>query len=268
MTDPGLFATPQVITSTRECAFYHTMDIPGYGEVKGYWDLRPNVRRYLGEVDLKGKRVLEVGTASGYLCFFMEGQGAELIAFDLSDEQQADIIPYARHAWRTRAADHKAYMRHIRNGFWFAYRAFQSRAKVLHGTAYAIPETIGPVDVAVFAAILLHLRDPFLALQNALRLTRETVIVTEALEDSRTARLLRKLSRRHERTDRLIFVPNAATGEPPATWWLLRPGVVMRFLAVLGFEKTDVTYHLQKQEGGKNVPFFTVVGRRTAPMSE
>lgn len=59
------------------------MDIPGYGGVEGEWDLRKGVKEYLGNVDFKGKRVLEIGTASGFLCFYMEGQGAEVVAYDL-----------------------------------------------------------------------------------------------------------------------------------------------------------------------------------------
>ena len=46
---------------------------------------------------------------------------------------------------------------------------------------YRIPEQIGPVDVAVYGSIPLHLRDPFLALQSGLKLTREAVIVSELL---------------------------------------------------------------------------------------
>jgi hypothetical protein len=41
------------------------MDLPGYGTMPGEWNLRAGVREYLGGVGLRGKRVLEVGTASG-----------------------------------------------------------------------------------------------------------------------------------------------------------------------------------------------------------
>ena len=60
------------------------MTVAGLGTITGEWDLRANVRAYLGGVALQGKRVLEIGTASGFLCFAMERMGAEVISYDLS----------------------------------------------------------------------------------------------------------------------------------------------------------------------------------------
>ncbi|HEY4442105.1 MAG TPA: hypothetical protein VGN14_16725, partial [Candidatus Elarobacter sp.] len=65
------------------CYFYHTMELPGVGTVEGEWDLRTGVDAYLGGEELRGKRVLEIGTASGFLCFAMERRGAEVIGYDL-----------------------------------------------------------------------------------------------------------------------------------------------------------------------------------------
>ncbi|MEE9185219.1 MAG: hypothetical protein V3U39_12205, partial [Acidimicrobiia bacterium] len=82
--DLNVFALPREVTDINECYFYHSMDIPRHGAVDGEWDLREGVTEYLGGVDFAGKRVLEVGTASGFLCFHMESQGAEVVAYDLS----------------------------------------------------------------------------------------------------------------------------------------------------------------------------------------
>ena len=82
--DSSVYAEPRTVTDLEECYFYHSMEIPGYGLVEGPWDLRGGVDDYLGNVDLNGKRVLEVGTASGFLCFTMEGRGADVVAYDLS----------------------------------------------------------------------------------------------------------------------------------------------------------------------------------------
>ena len=38
-----------------DCAFYHSMTIPGHGNVTGEWDLRGREREYLGNIDLTGK---------------------------------------------------------------------------------------------------------------------------------------------------------------------------------------------------------------------
>ena len=69
--DTSLYAEPRTVTDLEECYFYHSMEIPGYGLVEGPWDLRGGVDDYLGRVDLRGKRVLEVGTFTGYGALWM-----------------------------------------------------------------------------------------------------------------------------------------------------------------------------------------------------
>ena len=83
MTD-GIYAIPRAVTSLQDCYFYHSMEIPGWGEVRGEWDLRGGEAAYLGNVDLKDKRVLELGAASGFLSFYMERQGADVVGYDPS----------------------------------------------------------------------------------------------------------------------------------------------------------------------------------------
>jgi hypothetical protein len=59
-----IYATPRGVTF-EECYFYHHMDLPGVGEVGSGWDLRPTVDAYLGNLDFRGKRVLDVGAQAG-----------------------------------------------------------------------------------------------------------------------------------------------------------------------------------------------------------
>src|SRR4051794_38706299 len=172
------YAAPRTVTDLADCYFYHTMEVPGHGLVEGEWDLRAGVDAYLGGVELRGRRVLEIGTASGFLCFEMERRGADVVAFDLAPDQIPDLVPSAADPDQ-RACEHREHMHRLTNGFWLCHRAFASRARVVYGNVYAVPEQIGPVDVATFGCVLLHLRDPFLALSSALRITRQTAIVTE-----------------------------------------------------------------------------------------
>src|SRR5271169_692926 len=89
------YAEPRNITSLDDCYFYHSMDLPGYGAVSGEWDLRTGLDAYLGNYDFAGKRVLDVGAASGILSFHAESRGAEVVSFDLSEEYSWDIVPFA-----------------------------------------------------------------------------------------------------------------------------------------------------------------------------
>ena len=89
----GLYATPRE-ARFEECSFYHHMDLPVVGEVGSGWDLRPTVDTYLGNLDFRGKRVLDVGAASGFLTFEMEARGAEVVSFDMVHGSQWNVVPY------------------------------------------------------------------------------------------------------------------------------------------------------------------------------
>lgn len=254
------YAAPRRVTELSECDFYHSMDIPGYGLVEGAWDLRRDPHAYLGGVDFRGKRVLEIGTASGFLCFQMEQRGAEVVAYDLCEDYDWDIVPFAGSDQAAFQSQRKQHIRRLNNGFWLAHNAHASQARVVYGTVYAIPETIGAVDIAVLCSVLLHLRDPILALQNALRLTRETVIVTELMwQRPLWVRLLAAL-----RGPYMAFLPDYRSRQPDETWWLFSPSVMQRFLGMLGFEDTTLTYHRQIYRGRQQA-LYTLVGRRTRP---
>lgn len=97
---------------------------------------------------------------------------------ELGEGDEWDLVPHHRmdpEAARASRANHAR----LRNGHWRIHRAHGLKARLVHSTAYAVPLEVGPVDVSTFCAVLLHLRDPFLALQRATRLTRHTVVVTD-----------------------------------------------------------------------------------------
>jgi hypothetical protein len=74
--------------------YYHTMEVPGLGLVEGQWDLRSVVDQYLGDVSFAGKRVLEIGPASGFLTIEMERRGADVVAVEVPDDPGWDFVPY------------------------------------------------------------------------------------------------------------------------------------------------------------------------------
>ncbi len=280
LVQPGIFAEPRSVSRIEDCDFYHWMDIPEHGTVKGKWDLRGVVDAYLGHVDFAGKRVLELGPASGFLTFEMEKRGAEVISYDIGPDQEWDMVPHSRYDYQKRIEEFKEYCWKMQNAYWFAHRAHRSRAKVVYGSIYHIPAEIGPVDIAAVCGILLHLRDPFGALQSALRLVRETVIVTD-LAPSRTVRLpaeknmirqvfsafkgllLRRRGNPHQvDVPYMRFLPDFRVVDGKDVWWRFSPAIIVNFLGILGFEKTRVTYLVAKLYGRRR-RLFTVVGTRT-----
>lgn len=258
------YASPRLVDNREECFFYHTMELPQVGLVQGIWDLRGGVREYLGGVDVRGKRVLELGPASGFVTFHMEGQGADVVGCDLCETDAWDIVPYAGLDLAAEASRRSKHIRLLNSSFWLSHRLVGSKARIIYGPVYTLPPEAGPFDVAVFGSILLHLRDPFLALQRALSLTRETVVVTDMMSRYRP-RLLdapRRILPRKLRRPGMTLVPDYTLGAPRDTWWRLDPDIVRHFLGILGFDTVSVTYHKQRFQG-RWLPLFTVVGKRT-----
>jgi len=64
-TNESIYAKSRTVENIKDCYFYQTVELPGFGLLKGEWDLRGRVDEYFGFVPFKGKRILELGTANG-----------------------------------------------------------------------------------------------------------------------------------------------------------------------------------------------------------
>lgn len=250
---PSPYTSPREVTSLDECYFYHTMDVPGHGTVQGEWDLRGAIDPYLGHFDFSGKRVLDVGAASGILSFHMESKGAQVVSYDLSEDHDWDIVPFRANDNDTARATRRAHLRKINNGYWLCHRAFGSRARMVNGVVYDMPAAIGPVDVAVFGSILLHLRDPFLALENGARLAQEAMIVADVSPYGRLASRFAKRPRFMPRADRPDWITDG--------WFRLPPLLVQEYLRILGFGDITLTWG-EYRRSDKMVPIYTIIARR------
>lgn len=256
------FAPARDIQSADDCYFYHSMTLPGHGEVRGEWDLRGRESEYIGGVDVAGKRVLEIGTASGHMGFWMEKQGAELVGYDLSDEQEWDIVPYHGYDYEEHISRRKSHIRKLNNSWWLARKCFNSRARVAYGSIYDLPSSLGMFDVVTLGSILLHLRDPFLAMQRAASLSRETLVVTDLLVV------------KHQAIPALLgqgrvvrFQPDGRLCRPYETWWSISPDYVAEVATILGFNDIRLSLHRQKFIPGRKhldtrCNLYTIVARR------
>jgi SAM-dependent methyltransferase len=287
-----IWATPREVRSLDACEFYHTMDVPPHGLVHGQWDLRGDVDAYFGQQDLRGKRVLELGPASGFLTFEMEKRGADVVGLELADGRNWDVVPFGSEDLRSRIEAFAVSLERMKNGFWLAHAANASQARIVYGNIYEIPSQIGPVDIALFGSILLHLRDPFGALAAAAPLVREKIIVTEpewfaapALAEQLAAALppgprgLRWARRiaapllqnviKHiaaavqTALPVMYFLPHTrGTEKNFQVWWHFSPQVLEEFLQVLGFPRTTRSSHTQLFLG-KPVTMWTIVAERS-----
>jgi len=247
----SLYAPKRTVKNVTDCHFYHCLDFKSGESVTGAWDLRKDVHGYLGNVDFADKRILDVGTASGCLTWEMERLGGACVGVDLEVEAEWDVVPsFEPEKDKLGTEGRREAVRRLHNSWWYAHRANKSKAKVWYGTVYTIPEELGAFDIGVYGAILVHLRDPFKALQVGTRLVKDTVIVTEELG----------AGPQEIGDPNVRFVPKP--GKVGYAWWQMSPAAVIRMLNVLGFGKTTVTYHNALCHG-KPRRLFTVVGKRT-----
>jgi SAM-dependent methyltransferase len=267
--DPTIaFSAPRFIAGPEECDFYHTMDIPGLGLVHGQWDLRSIVDRYLGGVSFANKRVLEIGPASGFLTMEMEKRGADIVAVEVTDDPGWDFVPYPPSVMDEVYSSRRYHMNRIKNSFWFTHAAYKSKAKLLYGDAYNLPDGLGSFDIAVMGALLLHSHSPLRIVEQCARRATTLVIADRLYPESgflqrslyNSWRLLtgRGRSRRPHLEGRAIC-QLAPTRENNVwdTWWYFSTDFFTQFLGVMGFSSQIFTY-TDKQHGA----MFTVVGTK------
>jgi O-methyltransferase len=255
----------------NNCSFYHVQDLPGLSiPTKGAWDLRENVDEYLGKVNFKNKTVLELGPSTGYLTFHMEKLGGDITSIDLdTNVQSRDVAQRVKSNWKKELKDFMMDESSRRNGFWYAHQANNSNSKLIECHINDLPDDIGFYDISTICAVLLHLSNPFLALQKMLSHTKEKIIISEMGGYTRIKsyrNIIRNLIKRFippEPTMR--FLPNQ--NRAPFKWWALSPEIIVNMANILGFEKSKVTYHKQIA-GRKNVTMYTVVCERTVPIKD
>ena len=189
-----------------ECRFYHAIELPGHGEILGAWDLRGREAAYLGSVALSGKRVLEIGPASGGLTAYIVRQDADVVCFETSEELAPDVLPNVRKDIELQKKGAQEFLRQLTNAWWYTKHTLNLSAKIIYGDVNSIPSSVGSVDISFLGMILLHCRSPFGVVQQACMAAQEAVIVTDLM----TAGF-------EDLNDSLIRF-NPSRGEHPHSW--------------------------------------------------
>lgn len=259
----------------EDCQFYTVQDIPNVaGPTIGEWDLRKNLMDYLGNVDFTNKSVLELGPASGFLTFEVEKMGADVLSVELSLKDDFwDVVPNVSMDWYSDERNHMiADLTKVQKAYWFAHERHNSKAKVLYSHASHL-QKLESRDISLLCSVLLHIQNPFLAMKNMLRFTKEKAIITDlmpygALKSGSTLGNIKRvlMGKKVQDLPYMQFLPSV-NGEHNFAWWMMSPECVVQMAALLGFERSIVTRHVQYQNGLPR-QMFTVVAERTMPMDK
>jgi SAM-dependent methyltransferase len=148
----------EVATLSKD-AWYHSIELPGGRAVPGVVSLealRARIGRYPIPQDLRGKRVLDVGAATGWNSFELERRGAEVVAVDCVEFRE----------------------------FLTARELLGSRVEYrILDVDELSPAILGRFDSVLFFGVLYHLRHPLLGLEKICALTRETAFVESFVTD-------------------------------------------------------------------------------------
>jgi SAM-dependent methyltransferase len=227
-----IYANPTFVFDVSECHFYHTIDLPGLGVQLGQWDLRGDFDKYVGGISFEGKRVLDIGCASGFLTFSAEQRGArEVVSFDQDDASRQHFLPFHhKQHYFSPAAFQELHNQHIKkwkNSYWLTHRLFGSQAKVIYGDVYDFPVDGGQFDVVMVCSILEHLADPIRALGSVARVAESELVITTPVLDTEE-----KIAN---------FVGDASQPDFDYVWWTYSLGVYRHVLRMLGFQITSIT---------------------------
>ncbi len=242
-----IFAEPLKVGDVADCYFYHTIELPGHGVINGEWDLRTGVHDYLGKVEFAGKRVLEIGPASGFLTFEMEKRGAEVVSVEVTAEHGWDFVPYPVARLQEIFGPRQTVMRQLKHSYWFGHATLQSKARVYYGDAYNLPAALGEFDIALMGAVLLHCRDPLRIVEQCGKRAKSLIIVDKFYPDLEGAPVCR-----------LAPTPENFLWH---TWWHFSTQFFTQFLAVMGFTTLEPITHQQFHRGRAHT-LFTLVARR------
>jgi len=201
--------------------WYHTIELPTGVVTPGMFDARRAATKIPLPASLAGKRCLDVGTADGFWAFELERRGAaEVVAIDLVDPSRRDVTIGAH--MRNPLAEGEA-SRQAR-AFEVAHRARGSRVDWRNLSVYDLsPKTVGEFDFVFMGSLLVHLRDPVLALSAVRTVTRGEFMSYDAISPS--------LSILRPRTPAATL-----SGVQRADWWIPNIAGLRRMIEAGGFE--------------------------------
>lgn len=216
----------------EECSFFHVIDLPGEEPTPGLWDFRKTEAEYHGGGEfLKGKTVLEIGTATGSHAFWMEQQGALVTPYDLSSEFSWDVMATAEQDTEKILQTMPSSMERLNNGFYYCRSRLNSKLELSFGSVYDIPEELGSFDIITFGSVLLHTRNPIGALQFAADRAKEAIIITDRLPTNFDIK-----------KPFMEFIPKKEKAKNFGgwTWWWIGPKVFENILSIRGFRRFDL----------------------------
>ncbi len=196
-----------------EIRWFHSFDL-GDGEtiegIKPLHILRQEADLIL-ERDLTGKTVLDIGAWDGFFSFEAERRGAARVV-------ATDHFSWSGDGW----AD--------RRGFDYVHQRLGSRIEAIDADIHELPNlNLGQFDIVLFLGVFYHLKDPYVGLETAARMSQDQLVVETA-----TALAREKLPAMR------LYAPGEL-GDDPTNFWAPNIPALKLMLSNFGFRHTAFT---------------------------
>jgi tRNA (mo5U34)-methyltransferase len=191
--------------------WYHTVELPDGLVTPGVYDFRQSLSCFPFPEDMRGMRVLDVGSATGFFAFEFEKRGASVVSVELPSLYALDrfpgqdieqIIEKIERMMGPKAMDHSGAVvkkhdaaqlyRYLLEGpFEFCRKLLNSRVERCYSTVYELsPANVGPggFDLIFMGDILLHTLHPLQAMAAVAPLCRGSLVIAQVMPEATDGR--------------------------------------------------------------------------------
>jgi SAM-dependent methyltransferase len=233
------------------------MEFPDGAAVRGSWSI-PDFPAYIGQYDVAGKTLLDVGTATGYIAFNAEKAGAQVTGLEAASAREFRHVPFAnalsyQNVAASRAIWEEKNLKPVKNSWWRCWHEYGSKARCVYepiADLYEWDDTV--FDIVVAGAIVEHLSDPVFSIGAWCKVAREAVIIpfTDVAD-----------------SDALAMVPMTAWTDQALDyeWWSLTRGLYNRIFDNCGFDvdyKSSTAFYNDVPSGAMDLRRPTIIARR------
>lgn len=217
--------------------WYHTVDLKDGLVTPGDYDFRESIQSFGFPEDMRGMKVLDVGSATGYFAFEFERRGAQVTSVELPSFAEWDVLAVDRAKldremlmYFNASTQEEAYTKHLDGPFRFCHSALRSEVKRTYSSIYNLSPTVlgEPAFDLVYAGdILIHLFSPLRALDVLSSLCRGSLYLTMEAPFSGSV------------DSPLVLFQGGSEAGDSRSWWQLGPMAVNQMLRRVGFAKSS-----------------------------
>lgn len=202
----------KLASEVAKITWFHTFNFGNGIVTPGYDDSYKRIRTLRLPEDLSGMTVLDIGSWDGFFAFEAERRGASRVL-------ATDSFCWSGAGWGTK------------DGFNLARRVLNSKVEDLEIDVLELsPGKVGTFDLVMCLGVLYHMRDPLLALERILSVTKRQLILDTHVEHLMTNRPM------------IAFYPGKELNNDPTNWCGPNRAAVEAMLKAAGFRRVEMVY--------------------------